>query len=115
MVSGGPAAVATFCDEASARRSGRSLRPTASAVATAAPIASAPASSTLRESRFGDGGLARMATCGAGAGVGAGAAAFIADLLLADVAVGDHRDQCAQQQARAHPGGVQPRRTADRQ
>src|SRR5688572_3428674 len=109
MVSGGPAAVATFCDDVSPPRSGRSLRPIASAAATAAPIAKAPASSTLRESRFGDGGLARMATCG----VGAGAAAFIAGLALAGAAARGPRDQYARRPARAHPSEAQPHRTDD--
>ena len=62
--SGGPAAAATACVSADAARSGRSLSPLTSANVTTPPMARLPASSTFRESLFGDGGLARIETSG---------------------------------------------------
>ena len=65
MDSGGPPAAAALVLGAR-RASGRSLRPKKSASATTPPAMIAPASSTLRESRRGLGGRARMERSGAG-------------------------------------------------
>ena len=58
------ASAATAVSAAPPRRSGRSERPLTSAKAMTRPAAHTPASSTWRESRFGEGGVARMEMSG---------------------------------------------------